>query len=136
MNGSQTDMKARMAKYEQELLRLRNQSNASAAPSAPIPTDTVLHVRVTTDQNDPIIGALVTVVGQSDEKRKLQYVRFTDKSGTIEPLKLPAKTDVVYEISASAPGFYRKTDSGLRAEGTAVQRTIVLQPLPEYEEEW
>lgn len=136
MNGPSTDMKTRMAKYEQELMQLRGRSNASAATAIPPPADTTLRVQVTTEHGTPIVGALVTVVGQVGEERKLQYVRFTDKNGAIEPLTLPVKTDIVYEIAASAPGFYRKTDSGLKADGSIVERTITLRPLPDYEEEW
>ena len=136
MNGSSTDMKTRMAKYEQELMQLRGRSNAPVAPATPIPTDTPLRVQVVTEHGTPIAGALVTVVGQVGEERKLQHVRFTDKNGSVEPLTLSVKTDVAYEITVSAPGFYRKTDSGLKADGSSVERVIVLQSLPEYVEEW
>lgn len=136
MNGPSTDMKTRMAKYEQELMQLRGRSNAPVASATPPPADTTLRVRVTTEHGAPIVSALVTVIGQVGEERKLQYIRFTDKSGAIEPLSLPVKTDIVYEIAASAPGFYRKTDSGLKTDGSTVERVMVLQPLPDYEKEW
>ncbi len=139
MNGSSSDMKARMAKYEQELLRLRNRSNTPAVPTVPVaptPTHTVLRIKVTDEQGMPIVGALVTVVGKSGDERTLQCVRFTDKNGEIEALTLPMRTDITYEISAAAPGFFKKTESGLSASGGTVDRVIRLQALPEYREEW
>lgn len=139
MNGSSNDMKARMARYEQELLRLRNRSNAPAAPTVPsvqTPTHAALRVQVVSEQGMPIVGALVTVMGKHGDERRLQYVRFTDKSGGIETLTLPERSDIVYEISAAAPGFFKKTEGGLRADGGTIDRTIRLQALPEYREEW
>ncbi len=135
MNGSSNDMKTRMAKYEQELLRLRNRGASPAATTSPAPTQTLLRVKVISEQR-PIIGALVTITGQSGEERTLRFVRFTDQNGEIEALTLPTDSHTVYDVTATAPGFARRSEVGPKPSEQAKDITIVLQPLDDYGEEW
>jgi hypothetical protein len=141
MNSSSNDFKSRMARYEQELLHLRQRSVTQEPPPPPPPpvvkppvTESPLHVRVNSAQTgDPIAGAVVAVDRRTPLGREPLYVRITNTQGEIEKLTLPAGDgDTQYDITVAAPGFFRQTDTGLIADGTPIERVIRLAPLPEY----
>ena len=169
------EWKARMEKYEQELLQMRKTSRFSAenkqemaprevempvSPVAAVPTPerehfqgnisqeegsgayarrpimprtASLRVRATaTDNNAPVSGALVSVDKRTRRGREPLYVRLTDAEGYTEALLLPVgEPDTVFDVSASAAGFYHDGHTGLVPRGEPLEITLRLAPVPE-----
>ncbi len=178
MQHNETDFKALMAQYEQELMQLRRQAVPAAPPpdSSPAPlsaappeasahfqgnlsqeqppadsTDApafsaALQVRVTAAHEAlPIPNALVTVRREPTDTAADKQVRLTGISGLTDPLSLPATNPaltlqpaaavplVTYEITVSAPGYYRVRSSGIPLYGgIAAVQPVSLIPLPEW----
>lgn len=146
------DLKTRMARYEQELMQLRQRSPMPPArptptppppppempmppmPAPPVPTPpSPLRIRVADAVTGaPIPGAIVAVDRRTAAGREPLYVRITDAQGNIPELSLPGGEETLYDIVAAAPGYFRQLDNGIVADGRPVERIIRLQPLPEY----
>ena len=135
------DLKARMAQYEQELLRMRSQGKPEPPPppvapptkTPPSAASSTIDVRVVSAENgEPIVGAAVTIDRRTGSGKEPVAVRFTDRNGHIATLTVAAgKANTVYDISVAAFGYFRQTDTGIVADGTPIRREVRLLPLPE-----
>lgn len=138
------DLKARMARYEQELLQMRTQSKpetpvptiatvATPPPPALSATASTIDVRVVSAENgEPIVGAVVTIDRRIGSGKEPIAVRFSDQNGNIATLTVAAgQPNTVYDIGVAAFGYFRQDDTGIVADGTPIRREVRLAPLPE-----
>ena len=132
-----SDLKSRMARYEQELLQMRSRSQAATPTAAVVDSPSrfsTLQVQVVDDKtNQPLTGAVVMVLeGERDgNDREIVFIRVTDNDGKIEPLPLEVDRDDVYEVIAAIPGYYRSTESNIAANGQPITLTLRMRALPE-----
>ncbi len=152
MDYRSNDFKEQVARYQQELQRLQQQSQPAArvpavtsAPPTPQEFTAPFSVRVTAAGGAvPIAGARVSVSSQNGE---VLQTRLTDQSGLTEVMLLPAVdpaltltptpafTPILYDISVAAPGYYRVRTVGVPLFGSIpTQLPIALVPLPEFDD--
>lgn len=159
MNNSDSDFKAMMEKYQQELFQLKQQAIPVAAPASSSEQTTTsvskengnlseatLQVRVTAANGAiPISGAVVTI-SHDDTATKPLHVLLTDISGLTVPVSLLATDPVLtqqpeenlslvtYDILVTAPGYFSVRNSGVPLfGGIPTVQPVSMIPLPEFE---
>ena len=148
MNADNYDLKARMAKYEKELLQLRKRSTVPTTPTPVVPSvpepspeapppvampiNQTMSVQVVDDETEePICGAVVAVDRRFGNEKEPFFVRFTDQNGVVDDLSLPDLGEAVtYDITAAAPGYFRITM--IDFSGTEPILQLRLKALPIY----
>lgn len=155
---TEKDWKSRMAKYEQELLEMRQASqllqpkpenapaktpffqgnisqekNSGQRPSRPQPSSAPLRVRVITDADEtPLAGVLVGVDKRTPRGREPLYIRISGEDGYAETLSMPVgEVDTVYDIWIIADSFYREIKNGVICRGEPLELVFRLKPLTE-----
>lgn len=128
-----SDFEEMLRKYEHELMSLQKPSEEKRkTPPAPVAKQngTVsLEVKVINEEQFPVENAIVSVCRKTETGKEILAIRTTDAAGFTEPISL--SKDRTYELTATAPHYYRKAQSLPLDSGTPTMQTIILSALPD-----
>ena len=144
-----SDLQALIARYEQELMLLKQTAVTTVAPvTESSASEANFQVRVTTaNEALPVRGALVTVRRETEDGAVTERTMITGISGLTEAVLLPATdpaltlspengfTPITYEVDITAPRYYRVRSSGVPLYGGVdTVLPVSLVPFPEFDD--